>query len=78
MAGIFEHSERAESRADVEVRAAREWTPERIAAERNGVPTASLREQRSLERARFERLATRVSSLLAAHSLAQRRGRFTR
>jgi hypothetical protein len=57
MAGITQQPER------VQVRPAPPWTPERIAAER----AVSLREQRSLERARRKRFASRVSAILAAN-----------
>lgn len=51
------------------VRPAADWTPERIASERNAT---SLREQRRNERVRFERLATRVSALLTSARPAAR------
>jgi hypothetical protein len=53
----------ATAKPDARVHAAAEWTPERIASERNA---QSLREQRRIERARFERLTTRVSVLLSS------------
>jgi hypothetical protein len=60
MPGMSEHSKTRRS-------------DEPAAAARNRVRAASLRELRSHERARRERLATRVSALLAA-----RRGRLAR
>jgi hypothetical protein len=47
-------------------RADRPQTPEAAGHERTPDRAASLREQRRMERVRFERLATRVSALIAA------------
>ena len=57
----------------VAVRRAPNWSPERIAAERNGIATGRLREQRDRERARLDGLTTRVSSLLAGQPSFLRR-----
>jgi hypothetical protein len=72
MAGIADHPQRAEGTAS------HPGVEARHAGERDAGAAASLRELRRLERARFERIATRVSALLAAHPPAHRRGRFTR
>jgi hypothetical protein len=61
------------SRDGIAVRRAPNWSPERIAAERNGTAAARLREQRDRERARLDKLAARVSSLLTKQPRAAAR-----
>jgi hypothetical protein len=53
----------ATAKPEIRVHTAADWTLERLASERKA---GSLREQRRNERVRFERLATRVSALLAS------------